>query len=146
MSADVRVEIDRDRFRLRIYRWHPGKKRYVRDATYKVAIGAVGYETPTGPYKVMGRSRTPDWRAPDWSEYGGQIFKFTDARNPFDGGFIALGGHPSTKGDGVGLHGTKFDPQLGTRASHGCIRMAVPDLLDLWDRVPDGADVTVYGA
>jgi hypothetical protein len=65
--------------------------------------------------------------------------------NPFEGGFIALGGHPSTKGDGVGFHGTKFDPMLGTRASHGCIRMAVPDLLNLWMRIPNGTNVTVHG-
>lgn len=92
----------------------------------------------------MGRSRTPDWKAPDWSNEAGKIFRFADSKNPFAGGFISLGGHPSTNGDGVGIHGTKFDPALGTRASHGCIRMAVPDLLDLWDRVPDGAGVTVY--
>jgi lipoprotein-anchoring transpeptidase ErfK/SrfK len=144
MADDVHVEVDRDRFRLRVYRWDSEKRRYVRTASYKVAVGAVGYATPPGPYRIMARSRTPDWKAPDWSEHAGEIFKFDDARNPFDGGFIALGGHPSTRGDGVGLHGTKFDPALGTRASHGCIRMSVPDFLDLWDRVPNGADVTVY--
>lgn len=149
MSDDVRVEVDRERFSLRVYRWDQKKSRYVRVATYKVALGAINHATPPGPYRVMGKSLSPDWRAPDadWvpEEKRGKIFKFEDPTNPFAGGFIALGGHPSTRGDGVGIHGTKFDPQLGTRASHGCIRMAVPDLLDLWDRVPNGADVTVYG-
>jgi lipoprotein-anchoring transpeptidase ErfK/SrfK len=70
---------------------------------------------------------------------------YPNQANPFDGGFIALSGHPSTRGDGVGFHGTKFDPQLGTRASHGCIRMAVPDFLNAWERIPNGANVTVFG-
>ena len=149
VGPEVRIEVDRERFRLRVYVWHQLSRRYRRVATYKVALGAVSHATPPGPYRIMGKSRTPDWRAPnaDWvpEEKRGKIFKFDDPQNPFDGGFIALGGHPSTRGDGVGIHGTKFDPQLGTRASHGCIRMAVPDLLKLWDLIPVGAQVTVFG-
>ena len=149
IAPETRVEIDRPRFSLRVYRWNQKTARYRRILSFRVAIGAIGHSTPPGPYRIGSRSRTPDWRAPDadWvlPSKRGKTFEFGDPENPFDGGFISLVGHPSTKGDGVGIHGTKFDPQLGTRASHGCIRMAVPDLLKLWDIVPMGAQVTVYG-
>jgi lipoprotein-anchoring transpeptidase ErfK/SrfK len=135
--------VDREAFTLRVYGWSEATSRYRRRATYRVAIGAIGHATPGGPYVVQGKSREPDWKAPDWSVYAGQTFSFTDTRNPFDGGFISLGGHPSTDGDGVGFHGTKFDPQLGTRASHGCVRMDTADFLDLYDRVEAGDIVFV---
>ena len=45
--------------------------------------------------------------------------------------------------DGVGIHGTDAIGSLGTRASHGCIRMAVPDVKRLYERVPVGALVMI---
>jgi lipoprotein-anchoring transpeptidase ErfK/SrfK len=139
------VVVDRDAFRLRVYAWSERRNRFRREATYRIAVGAVGYATPEGPYVVTGRSREPDWLAPSWADpdVAGKVIPFQDPRNPFAGGFVSLGGHPSTDGDGVGFHGTRFDPQLGTRASHGCVRMDVDDLLDLWDRVPVGTNVYV---
>ena len=44
--------------------------------------------------------------------------------------------------DGAGIHGTDDVGSLGSAASHGCIRMAIPDVIDLYDRVPLGT--TVY--
>ena len=43
---------------------------------------------------------------------------------------------------GAGIHGTTDVGSLGSAASHGCIRMAIPDVIDLYDRTPIGA--TVY--
>ena len=37
---------------------------------------------------------------------------------------------------GVGIHGTAAEYSIGTRASHGCIRMRVADVVDLYPRVP----------
>ena len=45
--------------------------------------------------------------------------------------------------DGVGIHGTGMPWSIGTRASHGCIRMTVPDVIDLYPRVPVGAPVLI---
>lgn len=44
----------------------------------------------------------------------------------------------------MGIHGTRFDPALGTKVSHGCVRMAVDDLLALYRAVPLGAPVYIY--
>ena len=45
--------------------------------------------------------------------------------------------------DGVGIHGTGEDYSIGSRASHGCIRMHVSDVIDLYPRVPVGTPVLI---
>ncbi len=45
--------------------------------------------------------------------------------------------------NGAGIHGTDSIDSLGTAASHGCVRMAVPDVIDLYDRVSVGTKVVV---
>ena len=44
---------------------------------------------------------------------------------------------------GVGIHGTADEAWIGTRASHGCIRMRVADVIDLYPRVPVGTPVLI---
>ena len=41
--------------------------------------------------------------------------------------------------DGAGIHGTDETYSLGSAASHGCLRMAVPDVIELYDQVPVGS-------
>lgn len=41
------------------------------------------------------------------------------------------------------IHGTNQEHLLGQPASHGCIRMAGPDVEDLFARVPEGAEVAI---
>lgn len=41
------------------------------------------------------------------------------------------------------IHGTPEEYKLGRPASYGCIRMSSKDVVDLYDRVGVGADVTV---
>jgi lipoprotein-anchoring transpeptidase ErfK/SrfK len=45
--------------------------------------------------------------------------------------------------NGVGIHGTALGGSIGTRASHGCIRMHVPDVIALYRRVPIGTPVLI---
>jgi len=45
--------------------------------------------------------------------------------------------------NGVGIHGTGEDGSIGTRASHGCIRMHVSDVIRLYKRVPVGTPVLI---
>jgi lipoprotein-anchoring transpeptidase ErfK/SrfK len=139
--APIIVTIDRERFRLTL--WKMKRNRFVRKHRWEIAVGAVGHDTPAGMYFVSGKSRTPDWLAPDsdWVpvEMRGKVFPIDNPHNPFEGGFISLGGS-----DGVGIHGVKFDPQLGTRASHGCIRMATDSFLRIYDALPMGTPVFIY--
>ena len=41
------------------------------------------------------------------------------------------------------IHGTNHEEEIGTPASHGCIRMKNTDLVELFELVPEGADVVV---
>ena len=72
------------------------------------------------------------------------------------GGVARRPGHPGRRGEqpaasarwlgianGVGIHGTAEDWSIGTRASHGCIRMHVADVIDLFGRVPVGSPVLI---
>jgi lipoprotein-anchoring transpeptidase ErfK/SrfK len=94
-------------------------------------------------YFIDVKNRTPDWLAPDadWvpAEMRGKIIPFEDPINPFAGGFISF-----DKPRGLGFHGTKFEPQVGTMASHGCIRMVTEDLVNFYYKVAIGTPVFVY--
>ncbi len=43
----------------------------------------------------------------------------------------------------VGIHGTPADSTIGTRASHGCIRMHIHDAEALYDQVVVGMPVHI---
>jgi lipoprotein-anchoring transpeptidase ErfK/SrfK len=45
--------------------------------------------------------------------------------------------------DGQGIHGTADIASLGSAASHGCIRMSVPDVKELYGKVEKGTPVFV---
>ena len=45
--------------------------------------------------------------------------------------------------DGAGIHGTDDVGSLGTAASHGCVRMAVPDVIELYDQVDVGTPIYI---
>ena len=43
----------------------------------------------------------------------------------------------------VYIHGTNHEEQLGTPASHGCVRMRNADVIELFDRVEEGTPVEI---
>jgi lipoprotein-anchoring transpeptidase ErfK/SrfK len=131
--AGTFVSVDRGSKIVRLFK----RLRVVR--SYRVAVGAAGYETPRGLHRVQSKQRNPAWHAPNrpWAgELAGQTIPPGDPRNPLKAAFISLGG-------GVGFHGTGNLASIGTAASHGCIRMTVPDVLSLYRNVPVGTPVLV---
>ena len=44
---------------------------------------------------------------------------------------------------GAGIHGTEELGSLGSAASHGCIRMSIPDVIQLYPQVPVGAPIYI---
>ena len=48
-----------------------------------------------------------------------------------------------TSAPGIGFHGTPSSGSIGTRASHGCIRMYVSDAEDLYDRINIGTPILI---
>jgi lipoprotein-anchoring transpeptidase ErfK/SrfK len=47
---------------------------------------------------------------------------------------------------GVGIHGTPDDASIGYSASHGCIRMHIPDAEWLFNHVTVGTPVFIVSA
>ena len=114
-------------------------KRLRRVRSYRVAVGAAGYDTPRGLHRVRSKQRNPAWHVPNrpWAgSLAGRTIPPGDPRNPLKAAFIAIGG-------GIGFHGTADLGSIGRSASHGCIRMRVPDVLHLYRRTPIGTPVLV---
>jgi lipoprotein-anchoring transpeptidase ErfK/SrfK len=122
------LAVDRDAKQLRLY------KNLQLEHRYKIAVGKAGSETAAGRYKIVEKIVNPPWHAPNkaWAgELAGQTISPNDPRNPLEARW--LGFH-----NGQGIHGTKDIDSLGTAASHGCIRMAVRDVKELYTLVPKG--------
>jgi lipoprotein-anchoring transpeptidase ErfK/SrfK len=114
-------------------------KRGKVDKTYRVAVGEPKYPTPTGQFSVQTMQKNPPWNVPqsDWAgDLAGQVIPGGDPRNPLVARWIGFNGS-------VGFHGTKSIDSLGRSASHGCVRMAPGDVIDLFERVEVGTPVVV---
>jgi lipoprotein-anchoring transpeptidase ErfK/SrfK len=66
----------------------------------------------------------------------GQTIPGGDPRNPLVARWVGISGS-------VGFHGTKDIGSLGSRASHGCVRMNPADVIDLYDRVEVGTPILI---
>lgn len=128
------IAVDRENFTLDLYKRAPLTLTPKLVKRYSIAVGAAGHETPRGLFVVTARAKNPDWLMPnsDWVpvEKRGKIVKGDDPANPIKARFLKL------TNDGVGIHGTAADDSIGTAASHGCIRMHVPDVIELFKEVP----------
>jgi lipoprotein-anchoring transpeptidase ErfK/SrfK len=127
------VTVDRGAFTLRLF------KKLKLAKTYKIAVGQVGLETPAGVYHVQNKAIDPAWHVPKrpWAgKLAGKVIPGGVPENPLKARWLGIF-------DGAGIHGTADIGSLGSAASHGCIRMAVPDVEKLYDEVPVGAPVYI---
>jgi lipoprotein-anchoring transpeptidase ErfK/SrfK len=109
------------------------------EKTYTVAVGQIGMETPAGLYTIQNKQVDPTWHVPDsdWAgELAGQVIPGGTPENPLKARWMGIY-------DGAGIHGTDDVGSLGSAASHGCVRMAVPDVIDLYDRVDVGTPIYI---
>ena len=127
------VTIHRRGFRLRIFR------RGQRVASYRVAVGMPGHQTPRGRFRITSKAKNPAWSAPDqaWAgAYRNEVVQGGAPDNPLKARWLGIV-------DGVGIHGTSATWSLGRAASHGCIRMAIPAVKRVYRLVPTGAPVLI---
>ena len=102
--------------------------------TFGIAVGQVGLETPAGQYTIANKAINPAWHVPNsaWAgKLAGKVIPGDDPTNPIKARWLGIF-------DGVGIHGTSDDASIGHNASHGCIRMHIPDVEKLYDEVPGG--------
>ena len=104
---------------------------------YPVAVGMPAYPTPTGDFVVTERIENPTWTPPNSPWAAGLEPVPPGANNPLGTRWIG------TSASLVGIHGTPSDSSIGTAASHGCIRMHISDVEDLFERVTVGMPVEI---
>jgi hypothetical protein len=126
------LTLDRANFTLRLYRDLELTK------TYTVAVGQEGLETPEGTYEIQAMEEEPTWYVPesDWAgDLAGQVIP-PGPDNPIKARWMAIF-------EGAGIHGTEETASLGSAASHGCVRMSIPDVEELYDEVEVGTPIFI---
>jgi lipoprotein-anchoring transpeptidase ErfK/SrfK len=127
------ITIDRRNFTLRLF------KRLRIARRYRIAVGMAGLETPAGRYRIRSKQVNPAWHVPNraWAgSLAGRVIPGGAPGNPLKARWLGIA-------NGVGIHGTAESWSIGTAASHGCIRMHVPDVIALYRRVPLGTPVLI---
>ncbi len=104
-------------------------------ASYPIAVGKAGWETPIGSYKVINMQREPAWESP----ITGEIIP-PGSDNPLAARWI---GFWMDGRNFIGFHGTPNKQSVGQTVSHGCIRMRNQDIQELYARVSIGTPVKV---
>jgi lipoprotein-anchoring transpeptidase ErfK/SrfK len=117
------------------------KVRLIRNGkvwkTYPIAVGQAAYPTPTGEYEINDKQVDPTWYPPD-SPWAAELSSIpAGPGNPLGTRWIG------TTAPAIGLHGTYADYSVGTAASHGCMRMHIPDVEELYDQVTIGMKISI---
>jgi lipoprotein-anchoring transpeptidase ErfK/SrfK len=105
--------------------------------TIPVATGQAIYPTPLGSWHVVDLQRDPWWRPPDSPWAQGLKPIPPGPGNPLGTRWMGL------DAPGVGMHGTPDAASIGYSASHGCIRMRIPDAEWLFRQVRIGTPVFI---
>jgi lipoprotein-anchoring transpeptidase ErfK/SrfK len=104
-------------------------------ATYPIAVGQPGWETPTGTFKVLYKQHNPVWKQP----ITGDLIP-TGPDNPLGDRWISFW---SDQLHQIGFHGTNKEQLVGKPVSHGCLRMRNADIRALYEQVSVGTPVLV---
>jgi lipoprotein-anchoring transpeptidase ErfK/SrfK len=126
------LTLDRGSFTLRLW------QDLENTRTYTVAVGQEGLETPEGLYEIQAKEENPTWHVPE-SDWAGSLAGQTippGPSNPIKARWMAIY-------EGAGIHGTEETESLGSAASHGCVRMAIPDVEELYDLVEVGTPIYI---
>jgi lipoprotein-anchoring transpeptidase ErfK/SrfK len=128
------IIVNRGSFQLRYY------SHLKLASTFPIAVGMQGLETPPGLYHIQWKQVNPPWYVPN-SAWAGKLAGKTippGPEDPLKARFMSFDG-------GAGIHG--IDPSeygsIGHDASHGCVRMRIPDVIALYARTPVGTPVYI---
>ncbi len=127
------IVIDMSACRLSLY------KNGKRIRQYPCTPGQPGYPTPTGDWTIVAKDPSPTWYNPgsDWAK------SMPDTIPPGESNPLGLRSLELSCGGGIYIHGTTSLSELGTPASHGCIRVANENIVKLYDLVDVGTPVYV---
>jgi lipoprotein-anchoring transpeptidase ErfK/SrfK len=113
-----------------------GKKLKLQ-RTFHVATGQNSYPTPLGRFEVKVKWRNPWWIPPpsEWAKDERPVPP--GPGNPLGTRWMGL------SAPYVGIHGTPDAASIGYSVSHGCIRMLIPEVEWLFERVEVGTPVFI---
>jgi lipoprotein-anchoring transpeptidase ErfK/SrfK len=107
--------------------------------TYRVGVGAGRTPTPAGRFRIENKLVDPVWHVPDVPERYGELAGGTlpagDESNRIKARWLGVCAE-------IGIHGTDSNGS-GPGVSYGCVVMSVPDVIELYDRAPEGAPVLI---
>jgi lipoprotein-anchoring transpeptidase ErfK/SrfK len=126
----IRLEINRSHRQATLYRGAIPIK------SYPVAVGRVGWETPTGEFHVFQMMGDPAWKHP----LTRKVFEPGAAGNQLGHYWIGFWTDGRTA---VGFHDTPHPKTVGKAMSHGCLRMYERDISELFGQVSVGTLVSV---
>jgi lipoprotein-anchoring transpeptidase ErfK/SrfK len=104
---------------------------------FGVATGQSVYPTPSGLFEIVDMQRNPWWYPPNSAWAAGEEPVPPGPGNPLGTRWMGI------SAPGVGMHGTPDDASIGYSASHGCIRMHIPDAEWLFQHVAVGTPVLI---
>jgi lipoprotein-anchoring transpeptidase ErfK/SrfK len=128
----VFLTLDRAGFTLRLW----SHLKLVK--SYPVAVGQLGLETPAGLYHIEDKQVNPSWHVPNsaWAgSLAGQVIPPGPA-DPIKARWLGIFA-------GAGIHGTDETWSIGEAVSHGCVRMTIPDVIELYPQVPVGTPIYI---
>jgi len=128
------IVVNRSEFKLSFY------DHLKLSKTYEIAVGMEGLETPAGLHHIEWEQVNPPWYVPNkaWAGALAGTVVPPGPGDPLKARFMSFEG-------GAGIHG--IDPSeygtIGSDASHGCIRMRIPDVIALYSKSPVGTPVYI---
>ena len=126
------ITVSQSEYKLRLFK----NLKLVKE--YPVAVGGGGYYTPTGLHSIQDKQVDPTWNVPtsSWAgDLAGQSIP-PGPSNPLKSRWMGIY-------NGAGIHGTDDTGSIGSAASHGCIRMLIPDVEALFDQVEVGTPIYI---
>ena len=123
-----------------LFLYRVGKKtKLIRG--FKVATGRSQYPTPLGKFEVVNKQYNPWWYPPAGSDWAKDAKPIPPGPgNPLGTRWMGL------SAPNVGIHGTPDAASIGYSASHGCIRMLIPEVEWLFTQVELGTPVFIVAA
>ncbi|WP_353567877.1 HAD-IB family phosphatase [Haloferula sargassicola] len=149
-SPELRIEVSIDRQTLALYRGDSLLR------TWAVSTGARGngslpgsFRTPTGRFRISEKiGHGAPLRTAFRSRRAVGLWRDEDRGDGILSRILWLDGldpeNANTHSRYIYIHGTHQEHRLGQPASHGCIRMANADVIELFNLVPEGTPVTIH--
>lgn len=128
-ASTYKIKVNKQCCTVTVYKYDTEKKKYKAE---KAFICSPGYATPIGTFNLGEKMR---WHTLDGPTYGQYCTRITGSIL-----FHSVWYYEAKKNTQSYVQYNK----LGTKASHGCVRLTCGDAKWIYDNVPSGTPVTIY--